>query len=519
MPAEAAEVQAEQSELFVWQQEASDLPEIPDWVSDRENFAQFIPQELWHLAVPIDAVKPHPLNPNAGDVDGIATSIQQFTQYVPIVCQQSTWYLAKGNHTWKALRQAGSKYAAVVRMPWDDITTEAVLVGDNRWSEKSTRDPEMLYDLLTRLEEQDRLLGTGYSSEDIVDIGSMLDDLEAGSSSVDSETQYLPIYDQEAIAEASFQYFRQTGWPERFLPVHVCLQELNALATADADTLLNTRVGYHIADTYHPHRFRASAEGMLAPYDAFHDDKLLRRAIKLCLDGGDRVGTRLFSELLVVSGTQAAANFRPGFAMMLYRQYCKRDAVVLDTSTGYGGRLTGFLASNCAGTYIGIDPNVPTHEGNLRLAQDLGFASNVELSNLPAEDVPHDLVRDRCDFAFTSPPYFAKEHYSDDDTQSWVRYKTGEEWRDGFLRRMLELQYAALKEGSYSLVNIADVTMRGRTYPLSKWCRDLAQDVGFSYIRTEPFPLNHRFGNGKDEPVPDEDVIVLRKGGASDNDD
>jgi hypothetical protein len=500
-------------EQAAWQADVREAPEVPRWVRDRENFQRFLPPELWHLAAPIESVIWHPENPNEGDVDSIAESITTFTQYAPVVVQASTRYLAKGNHTFLALRQCGSKYIAVVPMPWDDTTTTAVLVGDNRHAEKSARNPEQLLDLLQRLERQDALVGTGYVEDDIQDLLATLD--RDDDAPVDDGSEQLSagaiIYDRATIERACFDYFRTTGWPERVMPVHVCLQELNALAIADSATLLNTRVGYHIADTYHPHRFRASAEGMKAPYDAFHDDKLLMRAIRLCLDGGDRVGTRLFSELLVVSGTQAAANFRPGFALMLYRKYCQRGAVVLDTSTGYGGRLVGFLASGLAGTYIGIDPNVPTHNGNARLAHDLGVAECVELINLPAEDVDHARVRERCDFAFTSPPYFAKEHYSDDATQSWVRYKSGDDWRDGFLLPMLALQHAALKVGSYALVNIADVSLRGKTYPLTQWCRELAQRVGFSYVRTDHFPLNHRFGNGKDEPVPDEDVIVLHK--------
>lgn len=509
----AAAIADEVDELRAWQAAAGSVPTIPPWVRDEANFRQFLPAELWHLACPIESVVLHPENPNEGDVDSIAESLTTFTQYAPVVVQASTRYLAKGNHTYLALQQCGSKYIAVVPMPWDDTITTAVLVGDNRHAEKASRDPEKLLDLLQRLERQDALIGTGYIEDDIQDLLAQLDndepiDLDDGT---DTGLSGEIIYDQETIAAATFAYFRQTGFPERFMPVHVCLQELNALAVADSETLLNSRVGYHIADTYHPHRFRASASGMKAPYDAFHDDKLLMRAIKLALDGGDRVGTRLFSELLVVSGTQAAANFRPAFALMLYRKYCSKGAVVLDTSTGYGGRLVGYLASGIGGLYIGIDPNVPTHVGNTKLATDLGFAANVELYNLPAEDVDHDLVRDRCDFAFTSPPYFAKERYSDDDTQSWVRYKTGEEWRDGFLLPMLALQYAALKRGAFALVNIADVSLRGKTYPLSAWCRELAQQVGFAYVRTDHFPLNHRFGNGKDEPVPDEDVIVLQK--------
>ena len=105
-----------------------------------------------------------------------------------------------------------------------------------------------------------------------------------------------------------------------------------------------------------------------------------------------------------------------------------------------------------------------------------------------------DTVAARCDFAFTSPPYFRKEHYSEDDTQSWVRYKTGDAWRDGFLAPMMALQHAALKPGCRSLINIADVKIGSKTYPLVEWTKQAAARVGLAYERTLEFPLARRFG-------------------------
>ena len=107
-----------------------------------------------------------------------------------------------------------------------------------------------------------------------------------------------------------------------------------------------------------------------------------------------------------------------------------------------------------------------THEGNLRFATELGFADRVELINLPAEGVAHELVAGRCDFSFTSPPYSCEGLYSTDDTQSCNRHKSGE-LRDGFLIQMLYLTFAALKSGCTAIVNIADVKIGNTTYPLA----------------------------------------------------
>ena len=318
------------------------------------------------------------------------------------------------------------------------------------------------------------------------------------------------IYADDVILEAAFAYFRATGFPYRCLPRHVCLQEINRLACTPADALVHTLTAYHVADTYHPHRFDGHAAAMRSPYAAFHEDKLLKRALLLQLTKGMISAAPPYT-LWIVSCTQACSNFRPGFACLLYRQYCQPGAVVLDTSTGYGGRLVGFLASGMAGHYIGIDPSTQTHAGNQRMAHDLDATEKVTLYNLPAEDMPHDMVRNKCDFAFTSPPYLMKEHYCEEPTQSFQRYPAPEDWRAGFLVPMMALQYAALKDGCYALVNIEDVTLGSTRYPLVSWCIDAAQRAGFVHKETQRFPLHRRFGAGQTGEVAYESVLVFQK--------
>jgi hypothetical protein len=397
---------------------------------------------------------------------------------------------------------SGREIVAVKRtdLSLDSPEGRGLAIADNRTAELGLEwDPEILSELAAELDLQPY-----FTDEELQDITGGLGD--------GTEQESSAVYADEKIIAAAFDYFRASGFPYRKLPLHLSMQEINQLATTDPDALINTDVAYHVADTYHPHRFHASANGMKSPFAAFAEDKLLRRALSLELTkGNSKIPAGYFSSLSIVSGTQACSNFRPGFACYLYRTYCKPGDTVLDSSTGYGGRLVGFLASGIAGKYIGIDPNTLTHAGNVRLATELGFADVVELHNLPAEDVPHDVVAGRCDFSFTSPPYFCKELYSAEPTQSCNRYSTGEAWRDGFLLPMLRLQFAALKPGKTAIVNIADVTINNRTYPLANWTRECAQTVGFRHVRTDEFPMNRRVGRGMPDEVVTEPMIVLQK--------
>jgi hypothetical protein len=134
-------------------------------------------------------------------------------------------------------------------------------------------------------------------------------------------------FSEEDIVEAAFRHYRQIGYPYRRLPLWKAMLEINKLAATPTDSLLHSVAAYQVADTYHPHRFHASAEGMRAPFDSYCDDKALRKAVRLAVQNSKDVETVLW----IVNGTQACANFRPGFACYLYRRFCKPGFTVLDT--------------------------------------------------------------------------------------------------------------------------------------------------------------------------------------------
>lgn len=318
-------------------------------------------------------------------------------------------------------------------------------------------------------------------------------------------------YSRDLVLEAAFSHYRMAGFPYRHVPVYDGLQQINQLAASPDDVLLQTDVGYHLADTYHPQRFSVPVDNMLTPLQAFGNDKLLRRALGLCLDYGRITDGTLVAKLSVVSGTQAAANFRPGFALLMYRRWCPPGGTVLDTSMGFGGRLVGFLAST-ASRYIGIDPSQLQCGGNQRLADDLlRGPRQVTIVEQPVEDVTPGGVP-LCDFAFTSPPYWCKERYLDlDGEQSWARYGSGVEWRWRFLAPLARVQYAALKPGSVTAINIADVTtIDGQRHPLVDWTCEALTDAGFKVSGVERFPLSRNMGAGKKRDAW-ESVVVAKK--------
>lgn len=320
------------------------------------------------------------------------------------------------------------------------------------------------------------------------------------------------IFSLDEIAQDAFNYFREKGFPYPCLELHEQKQELNKLLSLDLDSCVRSNCGYKIADSYNTHRFAASAISMSSPLDSFQDDKKLMKAIKWHLESGN-IGTDFFGTLSIVNGTQACSNFRPAFAKYLYNTYCPEGGKVFDSSTGYGGRLVGFLASHCK-EYIGTDPNVPTYQANVKMAEALGRHKRVKLFNSPIEDLDVTDFAGSCDFAFTSPPYFCKEIYSLDDTQSCHRYQTYEDWLSGFLWNMLEKQHSVLRQGGINIVNIEDVKVGGKEYALVKPTIEMAKEMGFEHIKTERFQLQARTSlvdGEKQIEDASEAVIILKR--------
>lgn len=162
-----------------------------------------------------------------------------------------------------------------------------------------------------------------------------------------------------------------------------------------------------------------------------------------------------------------AAQFRPSAAKALYDLY--GGGRVLDFSAGWGDRLSAALACSKVNHYTGIDPNFRLHDGyaaqvetyNRNLDGDLfdWFSSftpkTFNLICSPAEEL--ETLDGPFDIVFTSPPYFDKERYTKDPTQSWVRYRHLDLWLQGFLFKTLTLVWNHLKVGGHLCVNIADV--------------------------------------------------------------
>jgi hypothetical protein len=189
-----------------------------------------------------------------------------------------------------------------------------------------------------------------------------------------------------------------------------------------------------------------------SPYRVWNNDKfmntLLNALFSLKIKNAD-VKT-IFS--LIGVRKYIATQFKPIIAKAIFEKFNSKN--VLDFSSGWGDRLSGFCASSTTKSYIGIDPNNDLH--SLYLQQQKSYNTDKQIKTICSPSEDYEFI-DKVDTIFTSPPYFDLERYTYDDKQSWVRYKKLNDWNEKFLFKTLKKAWNVLEPNGVLLLNISDV--------------------------------------------------------------
>jgi hypothetical protein len=306
----------------------------------------------------------------------------------------------------------------------------------------------------------------------------------------------LPTQEQDRWVDEVYEVLTKTPFPYPDLPegyLDAVARMRERSPRREGDTLMPlSRAGLGVCYPFFPNRYKARYGTRISAYEAWHDEKHLRRAICFQLKVGDPVTPRRVLRA-VTANCRTPTAFRPTVAQYVYSTYCPPGGKVWDPCAGYGGRVLG---AHVAGVrYVGTDVEPETIEGNRKLAEALGSDASLVLS--PAEDFDPGAV----DLVFTSPPYFDREHYSGRDAQSWVRYETQDAWVEGFLRPVVRTAYKALPLGGHLVLNIADIRKKGATIPLVDLTCTVAVEEGFTHKDTLLMPLSKLNANRPSEPV------------------
>lgn len=123
-------------------------------------------------SVPWASLKPHPLNPNNGDVEAIGESVDANGVYRPIIVANEGTIIA-GHHLYYVLGDRGVENVDAVILPVDPMSDRAlrIMAADNRTASLSRTDDALMVELLSVLTESEGgLLGTAYTDDDLSEI-------------------------------------------------------------------------------------------------------------------------------------------------------------------------------------------------------------------------------------------------------------------------------------------------------------------------------------------------------------
>lgn len=333
--------------------------------------------------------------------------------------------------------------------------------------------------------------------------------------------------DREKLIERIFYIYRSTNvYPITYYNDDGIIEEIQKCiekeVTFDGEVLnLSFNQGSSLCRFLFPNLLEVECKGMKnnTPLDRFMNDFKLKKAIKFCLEHKSTPTPITPSGLkdgIDMIGGNVATNFKPMNAKALYEKYCPKNGIIYDFACGFGGRMLGALSSKNNYRYFGVEPNTETFACLNKLGEYIETAT--ERKNIfkiyckGSEDFK--LSKEYVDFAFSSPPYFSLEHYSDEETQCYNKFKTLETWFDGYVTPTIQNIYNMLKKDCYYAVNIADFKVGNMTVEfVDKWI-ELSKKIGFEYVENISMSLQTRRGIGHDTSnlkTKQEGIFVFKK--------
>jgi len=291
-----------------------------------------------------------------------------------------------------------------------------------------------------------------------------------------------------------FNFYRNVGFPNYSKEDYNLAKEYKLLKEFDENSLYDdttkiikqNMIGLGVLWSYFPHWINVkcgSDKYSLAEKWSNDEDakKLIKKTyIWKCKHNEPHwTNNRIRQSAKVFLSGQSVSNFRPTVAKFIYNKY-GNNGKVMDMSSGYGGRLFGFMTSNCK-EYVGCEPATETFNGLSELKNDLlkYTSDKVVTISKSGSEIKLNGFDEYFDLCFTSPPYFDTEKYSDEETQSYIKYPTLDLWLNGFLTDTMRNCYDYLKKDGYMIINIANT-------PKYNIIEDetvrIAKSIGFNYV-------------------------------------
>ena len=206
---------------------------------------------------------------------------------------------------------------------------------------------------------------------------------------------------------------------ERAKQSFLLLKAFNTKKLVGSKVFFKNNLGTSTANYFMNFRFKLNVNKKKSIESNFQKREDIYKIFKAILRLNRRINRIVLRDFFTVGAfsnmSQKLGNFMPAVAKTIYEEYCPVRGNILDMSAGFGGRLVGAMSSKNDYSYTGVDPSVLAIEGLNRLIGFLNIENRARVICLPFEDSEGELDPEY-DFCFTSPPYFAKEIYSNEPT-------------------------------------------------------------------------------------------------------
>lgn len=334
-----------------------------------------------------------------------------------------------------------------------------------------------------------------------------------------SEMAKLTEEEKENLVEDAFKFYRgRNVLPKRMLTEKGIDHEIKASMKKKVEfegNTLNVRspAGSTLCKHFCDNFWRSTQGGNLSVEESFKEDKILRRTIEWMVRTNiNPTPAQLYSHVRLVGGNIPSI-FSPMRSKAIYERWCPKGGLIYDYAIGWGSRLLGALTSENEYRYLGVDPNTETFMNVSRMLNEIErVTGNYGRANLRC--VGSEVFKpepESLDFAFSSPPYFDLEIYSDEETQSVQKFPQFDAWVRGFVHPTLEGCYNGLKSGSYLVINVRDF----KKVELEKAWADTARELGFTDEGVCFIQTTQRCGVGRGKnpinPNTGEPLYVFRK--------
>jgi hypothetical protein len=300
--------------------------------------------------------------------------------------------------------------------------------------------------------------------------------------------EMLTKFDGKTFRILRCDIHQKTTFPYVYTDLRKAEEDFKGLCKLDARTLVESqvkgsvtaitmsaiarsKVGAIASHTFHERvRMMARARGKVSPIDMWND---LSMREKIIAEAENRKHSSLRASM--TANCQPCWGFLPATAKAVYQHFCNDtpDVRILDPCAGWGDRLTAALSLKNFGFYLGYDPNTNMNLVYERIINCYGGFGKASVCPQAFEVGASRIDPETYDIAFTSPPYFNYEEYSDDPEQSYKKYPDPLVWRENFLASIPRLCAQALKPRGVMAINISDA---GKA-PLVDWLMEEAGEV------------------------------------------